>query len=115
MRSRGSLRECMSLLPRARVRATRVRRSYADWMAQYGQIVTPGVPRTAVGAGLGCWLDSSDNNTWAVTPASAAQRVTTALADGVPELAMFRMYTETSPPWPLPFWWPEVERFVRGG
>jgi hypothetical protein len=64
-------------------------KSYTEWLGYYAPLLN--APRAAAGVGLGCWLDGSTAGTWSVTNASAVQRVTRAIADGMPELAMFRL------------------------
>ena len=47
---------------------------------------------------------------WWETPAAAAFKVNRSRADGVPELAVFRLLPGSQ--WPLPFWWPALAAFV---
>jgi hypothetical protein len=69
--------------------------SLDSWLASYGPMGNSDVPRSVAGIGLGCWVDSSTNGTWSVTPASATERIAQCLSDGVPELAMFRLVPVT--------------------
>lgn len=87
--------------------------SFGDWMSAYVNIINPTIPRAAAGIGLGVWLDNTDNGTWSITPASATQRVAQAIADGVQELAMFRLLPQANPAWPLDFWWDALLPFMR--
>jgi hypothetical protein len=92
--------------------------SFAQWLGYYGNIVNGAVaPRSAVGIGLGCWVDSSTNGTWSVMPQSGAQRVGQVLADGIPELAMFRLVPVTGadpPAWPEGWWWDALALYMAG-
>ena len=68
--------------------------------------------------GLGCWIDSRTNNTWAVTPESAADRVCALMNHSVQEIDMFAINqgqaTPTRPDSPEPFWIPQLEKFMTG-
>jgi hypothetical protein len=96
--------------------------SLSQWMRYYQSIVNDQIDRNVVGIGLGCWVDSSTNGTWSVTPESAAQRIAQIKLDNVPEIDMFRLLPITGPPsspwalrdtlaggnppqWPEEFWW----------
>lgn len=89
-------------------------RSLQQWTGYFDNIINSGAPVDSVGIGLGCWLDSSTNNTWATTPDSATERVNAALQANVQELAMFRIYPNSNPSWPLDFWWDALQAFVQG-
>ncbi len=79
-------------------------------LGYYEKIVNGQVPRCAVG--IGVFPFATHNGTWPSTPASVAQRVQRMLADRVPELFVFRIYTESSPQWPWPMWWPYIDKFA---
>ena len=49
--------------------------SLSQWMGWYSHIVNGNVPRDLVSVGLGCWVNSQTNNTWAVTKESGVQRL----------------------------------------
>jgi hypothetical protein len=87
--------------------------SFGEWMSAFVNIINPTIPRSAAGIGLGVWLDNTDNGTWSLTAASATQRVAQAIADGVQELAMFRLLPQANPAWPLDFWWDSLLPFMR--
>jgi hypothetical protein len=72
--------------------------SLSQWMGYYNGFVSDMYNRNAAGVGLGCWVDSSVNGTWSVTPESAAQRIAQIKLDNVPEIGMFRLRPITGPP-----------------
>jgi hypothetical protein len=78
--------------------------SQAEWEGYYEAFINA-VPREKAGVGLGGWTDGKGS--WWETPAGAAAKVARATADGVPELAVFRIVPspEQNPSWPLDFWW----------
>jgi hypothetical protein len=85
------------------------------WLANYYVIVNSEIPRSAVGVGLGCWVDADTNNTWSVTAASATERVAKAQSDGVVEIGMFRLLPQTGgipSSWPEQFWWDALNPFT---
>ena len=69
--------------------------------------------RSRVAVGLGCWNDSRTDGTWNLTPESAEQRVCMLMNESVNEIDMFILSPEKG--FPLPFWIPQLERFVAGG
>eukprot|EP00658_Telonema_sp_P-2_P049344 TRINITY_DN3751_c0_g1_i1.p1 TRINITY_DN3751_c0_g1~~TRINITY_DN3751_c0_g1_i1.p1 ORF type:complete len:350 (-),score=73.31 TRINITY_DN3751_c0_g1_i1:406-1455(-) len=88
----------------------------------YTKFVTSDVPRVANGVGLGSWPTAAcgSHPCWTTTAASVAPRISRMIQDGVPELAMFRLYGDQSrgtPPdqrWPEDFWWPALRAFLAG-
>ena len=67
-----------------------------------------GTPREKLAPGLGCWTDGKQ--AWWETKAGAEAKVNNlkSIADGLPELALFRLdpsATATAADWPLDFWW----------
>lgn len=83
--------------------------SEAQWLTWYRTFVGA-VPRAAAGVGLGAWSDGG--SAWWETAAGAAAKVSQAMADGVPELAVFRLLPPAE--YPLPFWWAALTPFVAG-
>lgn len=81
--------------------------SAAQWTAWYKAFVGA-VPRASAGVGLGAWSDGA--GAWWETQAGAAFKVNRSRADGVPELAVFRLLPGSA--WPLPFWWATLAAFV---
>merc|ERR1712217_461783 len=71
------------------------------------------LPHEQVGVGLGCWVNSQTNGTWAVTAESAEQRVCSIMNNSFAEIDMFRILPELG--WPEEFWIPELEKFMAGG
>lgn len=82
--------------------------SPAQWMSYLNEFLAA-TPRDKAGVGLGAWADGKSD--WWETADGAAFKVNASIAANVPELAVFRILPSTSPPWPLPFWWPALERF----
>lgn len=83
----------------------------AAWTADYENFITK-APRSAAGVGLGAWTDGKDD--WWETAEGANAKVARAKADGIPELAVFRLVPtgNASTEWPLQFWWPALEAFM---
>ena len=52
---------------------------------------------------------------WSTTADSAAQRMARIEADGLEEVAMFRIIQIPSEKWPEDFWWPLLAKFLAGG
>jgi hypothetical protein len=69
-------------------------------------------PLAKAGVGLGAWSDGA--GAWWETAGAAAFKVNASMAAQVPELAVFRLLPQKQPQWPLPFWWPQLERFAQG-
>jgi len=96
--------------------------SMDEWLAggsaggYYTAFVNAQVPRAANGVGLGCWpAMCGDHLCWSAGEASVAPRMQRIAADGVPEVALFRLAgANTAQPWPAPFWWPALAAFLRG-
>jgi hypothetical protein len=102
--------------------------SLSQWQGYYNELINESLDRNIAAVGLGCWVDSSTNGTWAVTAQSAYERVSQAISDNVPELAMFRLLPVTSlsifslsalirigddpPQWPEEFWWAALEQYA---
>eukprot|EP00939_MAST-03C_sp_MAST-3C-sp1_P004041 g4041.t1 len=90
----------------------------------YTAFVNSGIPRRANGVGLGCWPTAGceganhDWPCWTTTPPSGEPRMKRIAQDGVPEVALFRLYgdqSEKTPPnsrWPEDFWWPLLHDFL---
>ena len=87
--------------------------SYSGWLSQLSPALDAGVPRDKLGAGLGCWVDSTTNNTWSTTAESAELRVCALMNASVPEIDMFRVAPEEN--WPEEFWVAQLERYMAGG
>ena len=86
--------------------------SYEEWLQYLGPAVTdPSIPRSKLGAGLGCWIESTVP-AWSLTPQSAQQRVCELMNRSVVEIDMFRL---NPPQWPQPWWVPELSKFMDGG
>jgi hypothetical protein len=87
--------------------------SEAEWLEYYSAFLAS-VPRDKAGVGLGAWDDGK--GAWWETPAGAAAKVARAAADGVPELAVFRILPQSgqSASWPLPFWWGPLQAYANG-
>ena len=88
--------------------------SYPAWLAALAPAVAPGVPRGRVGAGLGCFVNAQLNNTWSLTPESAALRVCALMNYSFTEIDMFRVAPHTEG-WPAPYWIPQLQKFMAGG
>ena len=77
------------------------------------------LPRSVLGAGLGCWIDSRTNNTWSITPQSAIERVCMLMNQSVTEIDMFDLHQDLTQArnrqFPEPFWIPVLEKFMAGG
>lgn len=87
--------------------------SEAEWLTYYAPLQAV-QPRAAAGVGLGCWVDGK--GAWWETPAGAAAKIAHAIADGMPELALFRLDPSTGgAPWPPAYWWPLLTSFVSRG
>jgi hypothetical protein len=69
--------------------------SLAQWLGYYNGFISSMLNRDVAGVGLGCWVDSSTNGTWAVTPESATERIAQIKLDNVPEIDMFRLLPVT--------------------
>ena len=90
--------------------------TFIAWLVSYDELVNNAVPRSSAGVGMGCWVDSSTNGTWAVTNASAVERTQQCTSDSVSEIAMFRLVPITGgtpPSWPESFWWPALDAYVQ--
>lgn len=83
--------------------------SPSAWSTEFDAFVSK-APLDTVGVGLGGWADGE--NAWWETPDAAPYKVNKSIAANVPELAVFRIYTEKSPSWPLDFWWTPLEAFL---
>ena len=82
--------------------------SPSDWLPYLTDFLAS-TPLEKAGVGLGAWSDGK--GAWWETPAGADFKVNASVAANVPELAVFRILPSTSPPWPLPFWWPALAKF----
>ena len=76
----------------------------------------------ALGVGLGSWPTATCGGSahcWSTTAASVAPRIARMVADGVPEIALFRLYgdqSDATPPserWPQDFWWNHLRTFLK--
>lgn len=84
--------------------------SEAEWLGYYAPLAAV-QPRSVAGVGLGCWDDGK--GAWWETPAGAAAKVSRAIADGMQELALFRLDPDTGgAEWPSAYWWPTLQAFV---
>lgn len=88
----------------------------------YNKFMNSGGPLVSKCPGLGSWPSAkcSSHACWTTTSASVAPRMARIAADGVPEVALFRLYGDQSsktPPdqrWPEDFWWPELKKYLSG-
>lgn len=64
--------------------------------------------------GIGIFPFATKNGTWPSTPASVTQRVSQCAKDDVPEIFVFRIYTESSPEWPWDMWWEPLTNYLDG-
>jgi hypothetical protein len=80
--------------------------SYDDWLTYYNAFISQ-VPLEVAGVGIGVWDDG--NGQWWETPAGAAQKVAKCIADGVPEIALFRL---DPPSMPDTFWWSAIAPYA---
>ena len=78
----------------------------------YEQLLQAG-GENAVAPGLGCWNASCGKHTcWTATPDSAGQRINRIKADGIMEVAMFRIVQQAGvDKMPQDWWWPALEQF----
>lgn len=84
--------------------------SEAEWLTYYAPLRAV-QPRSVAGVGLGCWEDGK--GAWWETPAGAAAKISRAIADGMPELALFRLDPDTGgAAWPPAFWWSALQAFA---
>ena len=73
------------------------------------------VPKDKAGPGLGCWPAKCGTDLcWSTTADSAAQRMARIEADGLDEVALFRIVQIPSASWPEDFWWPLLAKFLQG-
>jgi hypothetical protein len=106
--------------------------SYEDWMRALAPAIAPEVPRSQLGAGLGCWIehlaeDEDENRgrrlqpvpAWSLSAESAEQRVCVLMNHSVVEIDMFRINpgSPSAGPWlgQLEFWVPQLRKFMSGG
>ena len=94
--------------------------SYQAWVQrELAPAIAPSVPRASVGLGLGVWNDSEvAANPWNLEPASAKERICSALNHSFVELDLFILSQGDPDPtknFPAPHWIPELERFMAGG
>eukprot|EP00037_Helgoeca_nana_P018478 m.176806 g.176806 ORF g.176806 m.176806 type:complete len:303 (+) comp24460_c0_seq1:1735-2643(+) len=94
--------------------------SMAGWLGgdafggDYNELVAPGVLRTNVAPGLGCWPALCGKNPcWTTTAASGPVRMDKITADDIPEVAMFRLIQIPSQQWPQQWWWPLLKTFAN--
>lgn len=90
----------------------------------YTSFVAPGVPLSSCGVGLGSWPTATcgidKHPCWSTTNASGPPRISRILQDGVPEIALFRLFGDQSaatPPdqrWPEAWWWPLLDQYMSG-
>ena len=88
---------------------------YFEWSSVQLAPALATVPLDTLGVGLGCWVDSSLNSTWNLTPESAEDRVCKLMNESVQEIAMFSLRQGgAEPSSPEAFWIAPLERFMRG-
>ena len=91
---------------------------YYEWATVQLAPALKTVSLEVLGVGLGCWVDSSLNQTWNLSPESAEERVCKLMNESVQEVAMFVLSqgVEGAPhqQFPEPFWIAPLERFMRG-
>jgi len=83
------------------------------WLSYYNEFVND-IPLNKAGVGIGVWSDGEGS--WWETPEGADEKISVCKKGQVPELAMFRIATSSqvgNPPWPLPFWWPALQTFLK--
>ena len=86
----------------------------------WSRSLTPSLilPRSVLGAGLGCYLWDGVNNTWSATAVSAADRICALMNHSIQRIDMFELFQAHKDPTknlPEPFWIPQLERFIAGG
>lgn len=83
-----------------------------DWEYVMNEFLS-GAPREKLAPGLGCWTDGKTD--WWETQAGAEAKVNKSIAEGLSELALFRLLpspTSTADDWPLAFWWDALRPFL---
>lgn len=86
----------------------------------YSKFVAPPTSHSKLGPGLGCWpakCGPTPHACWSTTPASGPPRMARIVADGLPEVALFRIIQVPQRPdlqWPEEWWWPLLAKFAAG-
>ena len=86
----------------------------------YSRFVAPPTARAKLGPGLGCWPakcgpKNASHLCWSATAASGPPRLARIIADGLPEVALFRIVQVPGRPdlqWPHGWWWPLLAEFA---
>lgn len=85
----------------------------------YEKFVAPPTNRSKLGPGLGCWPakcgpKNASHGCWSTKQESGPPRMARIVADGLPEVAMFRIIQVPNRPdlqWPEDWWWPLLANF----